>query len=90
MVFDLKHFQGMKLRAVSEILNISESSVKTSLMRATQKLRVQLARYTKLKKSLMKPSCDQRDVNQTAIPKQEKEFMATATYLQSCTTQRSD
>jgi RNA polymerase sigma-70 factor, ECF subfamily len=46
-VFDLKHFQGMKLRAVSEILNTSESSVRSSLMRATQKLRLQLARYTK-------------------------------------------
>src|SRR5271156_574238 len=38
MVFDLKHFEGMKLRAVSEILNISESSVKTSLMRANADL----------------------------------------------------
>ena len=79
MVFDLKHFQGMKLRAVSEILNVSESSVKTSLMRATQKLRLQLARYTKLQKSSMKRLCDQRDVSQTAIPKEEKEFMATTT-----------
>jgi RNA polymerase sigma-70 factor, ECF subfamily len=82
MVFELKHFQGMKLRAVSEILHISESSVKTSLMRATQKLRLQLARYTKLQKSSMKRFCDQRDVSQTAIPKKEKEFIATATYLQ--------
>lgn len=82
MVFELKHFQGMKLRDVGEILNISESSVKTSLMRATQKRRLQLARYIKLKKSSMKPCCDQRDVSQTAIPKNEKEVMATATYLQ--------
>ena len=51
MVFDLKHFQGMKLLAVSEILNISESSVKTSLMRATQKLRLQLDGYTKVVKA---------------------------------------
>jgi RNA polymerase sigma-70 factor (ECF subfamily) len=58
MVFELKHFEGIKLRAVGEILNISESSVKTSLMRATQKLRLQLARYTKLQKSSMKPCCD--------------------------------
>ena len=81
MVFDLKHFQGMKLRTVSEILNTSESSVKTSLMRATQKLRLQLAKYTKPQKSSMKRCCDQRDVSQTAIPKNEKEVMATATYL---------
>jgi RNA polymerase sigma-70 factor (ECF subfamily) len=79
MVFDLKHFQGMKLRAVSEILHVSESSVKTSLMRATQKLRLQLARYTKLQKSSREPFCDRRDVSQTAIPKNEKEFIATAT-----------
>jgi RNA polymerase sigma-70 factor (ECF subfamily) len=51
MVFDLKHFQGMKLLAVSEILNISESSVKTSLMLATQKLRLQLDGYTKVVKA---------------------------------------
>ena len=82
MVFDLKYFQGMKLRAVSEILNISESSAKTSLMRAMQKLRFQLAGYTRLQKSTMKRCCDQRDVKQTAIRKNETEFMATATNLQ--------
>ena len=79
MVFELKHLQGMKLRAVSEILHVSESSVKTSLMRATQKLRLQLARYTKLQKSSRERFCDRRDVSQTAIPKKEKEFIATAT-----------
>jgi len=42
-VFNLKHFQGMKLRAVSEILNTSEESVKTSLFRATRKLRLVLS-----------------------------------------------
>jgi len=45
MVFDLRHFHGMKLRAVSEILNISVGSVKTSLVRATRKLRLHLAKY---------------------------------------------
>jgi len=79
MVFELKHLQGMKLRAVSEILHVSESSVKTSLMRATQKLRLQLARYTKLQKSSRERFCDRRDVSQTAIPKKEKEFIARAT-----------
>jgi RNA polymerase sigma-70 factor, ECF subfamily len=44
MVFDLRHFHGMKLRAVSEILNISVGSVKTSLVRATRKLRLHLAK----------------------------------------------
>jgi RNA polymerase sigma-70 factor (ECF subfamily) len=81
MVVDLKHFQGMKLQAVGEILNTSESSVKITLMRAMQKLRVQLARYTKLQTSSMKRRCDQRDVSRTANPKKEKEFMPTATYL---------
>ena len=53
MVFDLKHFQGMKLRAVSETLNTSEGSVKTSLVRATRKLRLHLTKYTELQKSSM-------------------------------------
>jgi RNA polymerase sigma-70 factor (ECF subfamily) len=47
MVFELKHFQGLKLRAVGEILNTSEGSIKNSLFRATQKLRFELAVYTK-------------------------------------------
>jgi RNA polymerase sigma-70 factor (ECF subfamily) len=46
-VFELMHFQGLKLRTVSEILNTSEGSIKNSLFRATQKLRFQLAVYTK-------------------------------------------
>ena len=45
MVFDMKHFQGMKLRAVGEILNITEGSVKRILVRATRKLRSHLASY---------------------------------------------
>src|SRR5580658_7020051 len=45
MVFDLKHFQGLKLRSVSEILNTSEASVKTTFFQATQKMRFQLNRY---------------------------------------------
>jgi RNA polymerase sigma-70 factor (ECF subfamily) len=55
MVFDLKHFHGMKLRAVSEILNTSEGSVKTNLVRATRKLRLHLTRYTELQKSSLVP-----------------------------------
>jgi RNA polymerase sigma-70 factor (ECF subfamily) len=47
-VFDLKHVQGMKMRAISEMLNTSEGSVKSCLVRATRKLRLQLAQYTKL------------------------------------------
>ena len=56
MIFDMKHFQGMKLRAIGEILNISEGSVKTSLVRATRKLRLHLAGYTRQENSSMKHS----------------------------------
>jgi RNA polymerase sigma-70 factor (ECF subfamily) len=44
-VFYLKHLEGMKLKDVSEILNTSEGSVKTSLFRATRKLRLLLAKH---------------------------------------------
>ena len=54
MVFDMKHFQGMKLRAVAETLNISEGSVKTCLVRATRKLRLHLAGHTQQQNSSMK------------------------------------
>jgi RNA polymerase sigma-70 factor (ECF subfamily) len=47
MVFELRHFQGLKLRTVGEILNTSEASIKNSLFRATKKLRFQLAVLTK-------------------------------------------
>ena len=45
IVFELKHYQGLKLRTVSEILSSSEASIKTSLYRATQKLRFYLAGF---------------------------------------------
>jgi RNA polymerase sigma-70 factor, ECF subfamily len=63
IVFDLKHFQGLKLRSVSEILNTSEGSVKMTFFRATRKLRFQLSRYTKRNRSSMKECCD-KGVNQ--------------------------
>jgi hypothetical protein len=47
MVFDLRHFQGLNLRSVSEILNASEASVKMTFFRATRKLRFRLDKYTK-------------------------------------------
>ena len=47
LVFELKHFQQLKLQQVSEILDCSEPAVKTSLFRATKKLRLNLERYTK-------------------------------------------
>jgi RNA polymerase sigma-70 factor, ECF subfamily len=72
VVFELKHFQGMKLRAVGEILNTSEESVKSSLVRATQKLRLELDGYTKPQKSSRNRGCNDPSTNQTAIPKEER------------------
>jgi RNA polymerase sigma-70 factor (ECF subfamily) len=43
MVFELKHYHGMKLRTVGEILHTTEETAKNTLFRATQKLRGQLA-----------------------------------------------
>src|SRR6266702_3806441 len=39
MVFELKHYQGLKLRTVGEVLNTTEETAKNTLFRATQKLR---------------------------------------------------
>jgi RNA polymerase sigma-70 factor (ECF subfamily) len=58
MVFDLRHFQGLKLRSVSEILNASEGSVKMTFFRATRKLRFQLGKYAKNHRPSMKQSDD--------------------------------
>jgi RNA polymerase sigma-70 factor (ECF subfamily) len=43
MVFELKHYHGLKLRTVGEILNTTEETAKNTLFRATQKLRAALA-----------------------------------------------
>jgi len=43
MVFELKHFQGLRLRAIGEMLATSEETAKNCLYRATQKLRAALA-----------------------------------------------
>ena len=42
MVFELKHYQGLKLRTIGEMLNTTEETAKNTLFRATQKLRGQL------------------------------------------------
>jgi RNA polymerase sigma-70 factor (ECF subfamily) len=44
-VLELKHFQGLKMRAVSEILHTWEESTKATLHRTTRKLRFQLTAY---------------------------------------------
>jgi RNA polymerase sigma-70 factor (ECF subfamily) len=42
MIFEMKHYQGLKLKAIGDALGTSEESVKNSLFRATRKLREQL------------------------------------------------
>ena len=43
MVFELKHYQGLRLRTIGEMLNTTEETAKNTLFRATKKLRAQLA-----------------------------------------------
>jgi RNA polymerase sigma-70 factor (ECF subfamily) len=43
MVFELKHYQGLRLRTIGEMLNTTEETAKNTLFRATKKLRVKLA-----------------------------------------------
>lgn len=43
MVFELKHYQNLRLRTVADMLNTSEGTVKNTLFRATHKLRLALA-----------------------------------------------
>ncbi|MGA9071971.1 MAG: RNA polymerase sigma factor [Terracidiphilus sp.] len=42
-VFELKHYQGLRLRVIGEMLNTTEETAKNTLFRATKKLRTQLA-----------------------------------------------
>jgi RNA polymerase sigma-70 factor, ECF subfamily len=42
MVFEMKHYQGLKLKAIGDVLGTSEETVKNSLFRATRKLRASL------------------------------------------------
>jgi RNA polymerase sigma-70 factor, ECF subfamily len=41
-VFEMKHYHGLKLRAIGDLLGTSEETVKNSLFRATRKLRASL------------------------------------------------
>jgi RNA polymerase sigma-70 factor, ECF subfamily len=42
MVFELRHYQGMRLRAIGNVLGTSEEAAKNCLFRATQKMRLVL------------------------------------------------
>ena len=42
IVFEMRHFQGMRLRAIGEALGVTEEAAKNCLFRATQKMRAEL------------------------------------------------
>ena len=42
-VFELKHYQGLKLRTIGEMLSTTEETAKNTLFRATRKLRANLS-----------------------------------------------
>jgi len=43
VVFELKHYHGMRLRTVAGILRTTDGTIKNTLFRATHKLRIELA-----------------------------------------------
>jgi RNA polymerase sigma-70 factor (ECF subfamily) len=45
MVFEMRHYQGMRLRAIGEVLGTSEEAAKNCLFRATQKMRAVLGDF---------------------------------------------
>jgi RNA polymerase sigma-70 factor (ECF subfamily) len=42
LVFEMRHFQGMRLKAIGESLGVTEEAAKNCLFRATQKMRLAL------------------------------------------------
>ncbi len=45
MVFELRHYQGLRLRAIGETLGTTEEAAKNCLFRATQKMRQALGEF---------------------------------------------
>jgi len=45
LVFEMRHYQGMRLRAIGEALGTTEEAAKNCLFRATQKMRVALGDF---------------------------------------------
>ena len=45
MVFELRHYQGLRLKAIGEALGTSEEAAKNCLFRVTQKMRVALGDF---------------------------------------------
>ncbi len=44
-VFELRHYEGLRLRAIGEIIGTREEAAKNCLFRATQKMRASLETY---------------------------------------------
>ncbi len=42
LVFEMRHFQGMRLKSIGEALGVTEEAAKNCLFRATQKMRLAL------------------------------------------------
>jgi RNA polymerase sigma-70 factor (ECF subfamily) len=42
VVFEMRHFEGMRLRSIGEALGVTEEAAKNCLFRATQKMRAAL------------------------------------------------
>jgi RNA polymerase sigma-70 factor, ECF subfamily len=45
IVFEMRHYQGMRLRAIGEALGVTEEAAKNCLFRATQKMRAALGDF---------------------------------------------
>jgi len=45
LVFELRHYQGLRLRAIGEALGVTEEAAKNCLFRATQKMRSALGEF---------------------------------------------
>ncbi len=45
MVFEMRHFQGMRLRAIGDVLGTTEEAAKNCLFRATRKMRLALGDF---------------------------------------------
>jgi len=45
LVFEMRHFQGMRLRSIGDALGVTEEAAKNCLFRATQKMRAALGDF---------------------------------------------
>ena len=44
-VFELRHYEGLRLRAIGDMIGTSEEAAKNCLFRATQKMRASLENF---------------------------------------------